>query len=170
MEIFPIFHVAIPLAIFEIPYMKQKFEFNRLALIIGTLFPDIIDKSLMLMSLGTGRGISHTLIFTLISFSILFLLTKGNKPISLSFLIGSSFHLLLDLPEIPLFFPLIMYEYTILEDPFGSWFYTLFNDPLVLTTEIVGILILIIILFTNKLFNLKHITNFVIRTHTQEES
>jgi len=170
MDIFLIFHVAIPLVIFEIPFIKQKYEFNRLTLIIGALFADLVDKSLMLMGLGTGRGISHTLIFTLVSFSILFLLTKGNKPISLSFLIGSSFHLILDLPEIPLFFPLIMYDYTILEDPFGSWLYTLLNDPLVLTTEIVGITILIIILFSNKLYNLKEITNFMIKTHTQKRS
>jgi len=165
---FLLFHIAVPLIVFEIPQIKNRFEFNRLALIIGSIFPDIIDKPFLLLSLGSGRGISHTLLFAIVSFLILFLITRGNKPVSISFLIGIIAHLLLDLPEIPLFFPFINYDFYILDDPLGEWIHTLFNNPIVFATEIIGLSILVIILLMNKLYNIKQITNYFIKTHSQK--
>ena len=103
---FPIFHIAVPLILLEIPYIKNRYKFNRIALVIGALLPDIIDKTLMLFKLSSGRGISHTLLFVVVSFIIVHLLVKRNYFISFPFLIGTLSHLILDLPEIPLFFPL----------------------------------------------------------------
>ncbi len=160
---FPIFHVAVPLIIFELPLIKKRFEFNRFALIIGSLFPDIIDKFLLLINLGSGRGISHTILFILITFGILHFITKGRKSISIPFLVGMVVHLILDLPEVPLFYPFIMYDFIMIDDPFGLWLYTLFNEPVVYLTEIVGILILIFIVINNKLYSFSRITTFLVK-------
>ena len=160
---FPIFHVAVPLIIFELPLIKKKFEFNRFALIIGSLLPDIIDKFLLFLNLGSGRGISHTILFVLISSIILHFITKGRKSMSIPFFVGMVIHLILDLPEVPLFYPFIMYEFIMIEDPFGLWLYTLFNNPVVYLTEITGILIIIFILINNKLYSRKEITNYLKR-------
>ncbi len=158
---FPIFHVAIPLILFELPLVKKRFEFNRFALIIGSLFPDIIDKFLLFLNLGSGRGISHTILFILISFVILHFITKGRKSISIPFLVGMVVHLILDLPEVPLFYPFIMYEFIIIEDPLGVWLHTLSNNPVVYLTEITGILFFLFILINNKLYSRKEITDYL---------
>lgn len=154
---FPIFHIAVPLILLEIPYIKNRYRFNRIALIIGALLPDIIDKSLMFLNISSGRGISHTLLFVIASFVIVHLFTKRNYLISFPFLIGTLSHLILDLPEVPLFFPFIMYEFIYIDDPLSGWLYSLFHDPMVFFTEISGIIILIFILVSNKLYNLKRL-------------
>ncbi len=41
---FLLFHIALPLLIFEIPYIKDNFKINRLALIIGAVISDLIDN------------------------------------------------------------------------------------------------------------------------------
>jgi len=120
--------LALPLFISEIPAIK-KLEINRFSLIIGSLFPDIIDKPLSLLGLGTGRLISHNLIFILIAFLILFIFTKRNMRISVPFLAGMSIHLILDFPQVPLFYPFISYDFLFLEEPLFFWFSQLFTDP-----------------------------------------
>ncbi len=94
---------------------------------------------------------------------ILHIATKRKSYISLPFLIGMVAHLVLDLPEVPLFFPFIIYDFTIIEDPLWYWFYKLFNDPLVYLTEIGGIIILLFILVGNKLFSVKDIWDYLNR-------
>ena len=158
---FPIFHIAIPLIILELPYIKGKYKFNRIALLIGALLPDIIDKSFMFLKLSSGRGVSHTLLFVLVSVIIIHLLVKKNYLISVPFLIGVVSHLILDLPEVPLFFPFIMHDFIYIDDPLSGWFYSLFHDPIVLTTEILGAGILIFILVRNQLYSRKRIINFL---------
>ena len=79
------------------------------------------------------------------------------------------FHLLLDLPEVPLFYPFIMYDFFILEDPFGYWLYKLFNDPVVYLTELVGISLLIFIVIRNKLYNLEIIKIYLIEKSQESE-
>lgn len=146
--------MAVPLLIFEIPKLK-KLHINRIALITGSLLPDIIDKPFLFLGLGSGRFFSHSLIFILGAFLVLFLISKGNKEISYPFLIGMIFHLVLDLPYIPLLFPFIFYEYEILEDPLAVFIKRLFTNPIVISTEISGIIILIFIIVHNKLYNVK---------------
>jgi hypothetical protein len=165
---FPIFHVAVPLILFELPLVKKRFEFNRFALIVGSLFPDIVDKSLLFLNLGSGRGISHTILFITISFLFLHFITKGRKSISIPFFVGMIIHLILDLPEVPLFYPFIMYEFILIDDPIGLWLYTLFNNPVVYLTEITGILIFIFIFINNKLYSRKEITDYLKRNISLE--
>ena len=118
---------------------------------------------MLFLNLGSGRGISHTILFTILCFIIIHVVTKRKKLISLPFLIGMVIHLLLDLPEVPLFFPFIPYDFLMIVDPLSHWLYKLFNDPLVYFTEIGGILILLSILVRNKLFSAKKIWNYLNR-------
>lgn len=118
---------------------------------------------MLFLNLGSGRGISHTILFILLSFIILHMATKRKSFISLPFLIGMVTHLILDLPEVPLFFPFIEYDFLMIEDPLSYWFYKLFNDPLVYLTEIGGILILLLILVGNKLSSVKDIWDYINR-------
>ena len=158
--ILPLFHVAIPLLLFELPFVKTKYKYSRISLIIGSLIADVFDKSLLFLKLGSGRGISHSLFFVLISFLLIHLMFKKKSSISVPFLIGSLLHLLLDLPEVPLFYPFIEYDFLLIEDPLALWLYTLFNDPIVYLTELSGFIILLFILIRNKLFSFKSILNY----------
>ena len=148
--------------IFEIPIIK-KYKINRWALIIGSLLPDIIDKPILLLGLGNGRFFSHNLLFIIISFLLVFLISKRNLEISFPFLIGLAIHLILDLPYVPLFYPFITYNFKTVEEPLKYWFNALFTNPIVLTTEIIGFAILIFILIHNKLYHTEDIKNYLKR-------
>ncbi|MFX1573619.1 MAG: metal-dependent hydrolase [Promethearchaeota archaeon] len=152
--------MALPLLITEIPQIK-RFRINRFALIIGSLLPDIIDKPILLLGLGNGRFFSHNLLFIITSFLIVFFLSKRNLEISIPFLVGTSIHLILDLPYVPLFYPFISYEFIVVEEPVLYWFNTLFTNPIVLSTEIIGIAILIFILIHNKLYHVEDIKKYL---------
>jgi len=118
---------------------------------------------MLILNLGSGRGISHTILFITLSFIILHIAIKRKSYISLPFLIGMVTHLALDLPEVPLFFPFIEYDFLMIDDPLSYWFYKLFNDPLVYLTEIGGIVILLLILVGNKLFSVKELWDYLNR-------
>jgi len=129
----------------------------------------MIDKILLFLGLGSGRSISHSLLFTGLSFLVRYIISRGNKAISISFLIGIISHLLLDLPEVPFFYPFIQYDYEILEDPFWFWLINFFSNPIVFTTEIMGIIILAFIFFNNKLYNLKKMANFILKNSNKKD-
>jgi hypothetical protein len=97
----------------------------------------------------------------MISFIIVHLLSRRKKYISIPFLIGSLFHLILDLPEVPLFYPFIDYDFIYIDDPFGLWLFVLLNEPIVSLTEGLGLLILIFIIIRNKLFKVKDIITYL---------
>jgi len=160
-KIFLLFHIAVPLILVEVPYIKSNFRINRWALIIGSLFPDIVDKTLAFLNLGFGRGISHSLLMMGLSFFLLFLITKGNKAISYPFLMGFIAHLVLDLPHIPLFYPFISYDFIYLEDPIGFWLETLFTNPVIYITEIIGAILLLYIMIHNKLYKISDIFEYL---------
>lgn len=162
---FLLFHISIPLLLFEIPKVKKNVNFNRFILIIGALLPDLIDKPILLLSLGSGRGFSHSLLFAGIVYLFLFLIMKKNRYVANSLIIGILFHLLLDLPEVPLLAPFIFYEPEIIEDPLLYWINALINNPLIQITEILGIVSLLFILIYNKLFNIKKIYHYLIQNN-----
>jgi len=116
------------------------------------MLPDIIDKVILFLGLGSGRYFFHSLLFIFLSFFILFLITKGNKEISFPFLIGMIFHLLLDLPGIPIFYPFIEYDFVVTDDPIPLWINTLLTNPIVQATEIIGGICLIFIIINNRLY------------------
>ncbi len=148
--------MALPLILTEIPQIKEL-KFNRFTLLIGSILPDIIDKSIMLLGFGTGRSFSHNLLFIWISFFVLFLSSKRNLKVSLPFLLGLNIHLILDLPYVPFFYPFISYEWVVVDAPILFWINALFTNPIVQITEIMGIIFLVFILIKNKLYHLKNI-------------
>ncbi len=91
----------------------------------------------------------------MISFLLLFFISKKNLSISLSFLVGLIFHILLDIPYVPLFYPFIPYEFIIIDDPLRYYLQKIFTDPVVIITELAGFVILIIIIFRNNLYNIE---------------
>lgn len=164
--IYPIFHMALPLIIFEIPQIKKKYKVNRFALIIGSMLPDFIDKPLEILGISSGRGYCHTLLFVFTSFMVLYLATRRNKPVSCPFLIGMLIHLLLDTPA-PLFYPFISYDFVeVHENAIGHWSNKIMVDLLVISTEIIGIIIIIFIVINNKLFSVSKIIQYL-KTNSQ---
>ena len=159
-KIYPIFHAALPLIFTEVPQIK-KLKINRFSLLIGSLLPDIVDKPLFLLGLGNGRFLSHNLLFITISFLIVYFSSKRNKAISFPFLAGLIFHLILDIPHVPLFYPLVSYEFHFVEEPLLYWIRQLWTNPFVLITEIIGLLFIIFILIKNKLYHIKEISDYL---------
>lgn len=125
------------------------------------MFPDIVDKTLLILKLSNGRAYFHSLLFIFLSFLVLFLILKGNKEVSLSFLTGMLFHLLLDLPDIPLFYPFISYEFAYTDDPIPHWTTTLLTSPLVQITEIIGLGILIFITAKYRLYKSEDLVRYL---------
>ncbi|MFX1311970.1 MAG: metal-dependent hydrolase [Promethearchaeota archaeon] len=157
-----------PLLIFELPHIKKNFQFNRFALIIGSLIPDIIDKTLMFLSISSGRGYSHTLLFSVVSSLFVYLITKRSKAISISYFIGTLLHLMLDLPDVPLLFPFISYDLIYKENPFGYWLNKLLHDPSTYITEIAGLIILIFIFVSHKLYSFKNFKEFLLKNSKKD--
>ncbi len=168
---FPLFHIFFPLFVLEliISFKKIKLEkFQRFWLILGSILPDLIDKPISLITKTiSGRGIAHTPIF-LISLCLLILFLTRNKWISISLGFGMCFHLLLDIPAVPWFwpfFPLENYEFGL-----DSWIYTILHDPSIISTEIIslvgliGIVIYYKILFKGKLINWQNVNIFLFRS------
>ena len=120
---------------------------------------------MMFLGLGSGRGYSHTLLFIIACYVITFLITKRKTIIPNSLAIGVLFHLLLDLPEVPLLYPFINYQFIYLEDPLSSWLSSLLYDPVVQITEVLGLIFLIIILVHNKLYGIRKMFTFILESN-----
>lgn len=130
-------------------------------MIIGSLFPDLVDKTLLLLTITNGRSYFHTLLFVFLSFLALFLISKANLNISIPFLIGMLFHLALDLPHVPLFYPFISYDFSYRGDPLTQWSETLLTNPFYQTTEIIGASVLVLIAYKNRLFKIDNLVSFL---------
>lgn len=104
-----------------------------IACIIGSYFPDIIDKPVNMLGLGQGRDIGHTFIFNLMLVCLLLPLTYFIKPINKHklvikwFIIGAGLHLLGDFLEKeilwwPLYGPIPEIPYTTIMDKFYNFY------------------------------------------------
>ena len=173
---FPLFHLGLPIGLSEIPYIRKRFKFNRLSLSIGALIPDLIDKLLLFTRIGSGRYISHTLLFLfgsslillLFSYLLQYIKKSDNEKytciVPFSYFIGILIHITLDLPKIPLLYPFIAYKFVIIDEPITHWVVVLFTDPIVIITELIGLIIIIIIFFKNKLYYPKKMWHYLILT------
>ena len=117
-----------------------------LALIIGSMIPDIIDKPLQLLGItSSGRFIGHTLFMGLIVSGISFLILR-KKFVSISLLFGVWFHLLQDAMDfVPWFYPFVNYTFPVYN--FGPKF-----TPFNFIFECLGILSLVYLSQTNTQF------------------
>lgn len=89
---------------------------------IGAVLPDIVDKGLFFIGIiPYGRFISHTIFFGPMVALITFAITR-RKYLALSILIGCYLHLLLDVGYfLPLFYPLVKYEFPAESFVLDSW-------------------------------------------------
>ena len=168
---FPLCHIFFPLLVLEliISFKRIKLEkIQRFWLILGSILPDLIDKPISLITKAiSGRGIAHTPIF-LIALCLLILILTRNKWISLSLGFGMVFHLLLDIPSVPWFWPIIPLESY--EFHFDSWIHTVLHNPFIISTEIIsmvgliGIVIYYKLLFNGKLINWQNVNIFLFET------
>ncbi len=121
-------------------------EVNYLAVAIGAMLPDILDKPIghWLTDLGNGRLVGHSLIFLVsLSLSAHVLARAGNRhwPVAAGLAIGTATHLAFDgmwgipftllWPVLGLRFPALGFE------PIG-WVTTILTDPFVQVTEAAG--------------------------------
>ena len=88
-------------------------------------------------------------------------ISQRNKELSLSLFIGLVFHLLLDLPGIPIFYPFIPYDFSMVHDPLPLWIHTLMTDPIVQATEIIGAAFLIFIIINNRLYKFENFIKYL---------
>ncbi len=170
---FPLFHIGLPLGVSEIPYIRKRFKMNRLALSIGAITPDLVDKFLLFTGFGPGRFICHTLLFLFGSALVVLLGTKlyyakssikseDNYIIPVSYFIGVLFHLILDLPGVPLFYPFIPYDLTSEGNELVIWITRLFTNPIVIFTELTGAVLIVIIILKYRLYTLKEMWHYLI--------
>ena len=137
----------------EIIGLKTLSEFLDIRLLmLGSLFPDIIDKPLEFLGFGDGRSITHTLIVSLIFlFAGLFITGYHKKTWLLAVAIGMVTHLVLDSmwssPD-TFFWPVYGWSFPSLPHSLGwlqisLWWSTLTTNMTVDITEGIGAFILI---------------------------
>jgi inner membrane protein len=121
-------------------------------LVIGSMFPDIIDKPLEFLGWGSGRAIGHTLLITLVCIvASLIVLFKNKNTWLLAIALGMITHLILDFMWVtPRVFLWPLYGWSFpghwLQFDFsqiGLWWNILLNNITVDITEIIGIVIIL---------------------------
>ncbi|MFC2020313.1 metal-dependent hydrolase [Chloroflexota bacterium] len=134
--------------------------------LLGSLLPDIIDKSGFLLISGasfSGRDYTHTLLFNLVLLTSGLFLTSYRKSWLLIISLSSFMHLILDqIWKVPvtLFWPLLG---PLRKGEMAGWlpriFHGLFTYPEVYISEIIGLVI--VLLFAYRLVNRKGIIRFI---------
>ncbi len=155
---------------------RSKFSLNKITetlgenidirfLLIGAILPDIIDKPLGLFNIGSGRSISHTLLFLLIftvAGLILYIARKWKRILVLA--AGILAHLILDsMWQNPhtLFWPFYGAQFSAgtPAEWLSRWGTELTSDPIVLICEATGFLI--IAYFVYYLFKQRKLAVFI---------
>jgi len=134
------------------PVNPKKWGIDYRLILLGSMFPDIVDKPLGMLIfadlVANGRVYTHTLLVNLVLVLIGVYLLKKKRFGFLIFSLSSCFHLILDemwLTPQTLFWPLYWWGFP-REDISHWWeniFYGLFANPWVYVPEIIGGVILI---------------------------
>jgi membrane-bound metal-dependent hydrolase YbcI (DUF457 family) len=135
-------------------FLGSFISISLLTAVIGSIMPDVIDKTLFLLGLiNTGRFIGHTL-FLCIIFSLITYLVFRKKLLSISLFFGFMLHLLEDATKfVPWFYPFVNYNFSAYN--LGPVF-----TPFNIASEIVGIIMLIYVYQTNSHFRNSITDNF----------
>ena len=116
----PIGHVGIALAV------AYVLRWNLIVVIFCALLPDLVDKSLFVVGLGSSRYVAHTLLFVVLVAGAFFF---RRRSYGLPALVGGLSHLLLDLNGfVPWFYPFVSYDFP--ERQFASSILANFVDML----------------------------------------
>ena len=135
--------------------------------LLGSLLPDIIDKSLWLLAVGyiapSGRGYAHTLLFNLALFICGLILVRYRKSWLLIISLCSFMHLIFDQiwnSPVVLLWPLLG---PIPEKETVGWLFNiiqaLFSQPSVYIPEIIGLVI--VLLFAYRLMIRRSFISFI---------
>ena len=133
------------------PVDSRKWQVDYRFILLGSMFPDIVDKPLGMLifagSIANGRVYTHTLIVNITLVLIGIYLIKRKKPNFFLFSISSCFHLVLDemwLTPKTLFWPFLGWGFP--RENLSCWweniFQALFTNPWVYVPEIIGALII----------------------------
>ena len=154
----PLGHIGIPLLL---PLLKRDMEIDVRLLMIGSILPDLIDKPMghILFPQDNGRIFAHTLLFVIILSAVGLM----YRPV-LSLSLGATFHHILDGMFLdprtslwPLLGPFESYDFRVYQ-----WIEA-YRDPYVITEEIAGALLLIILILNWKLFIPSNLKSFLRR-------
>lgn len=148
---------------------SKKWHMDYRFVLLGSMFPDIIDKPLGMLifagSIANGRVYTHTLFVNLILVLIGIYLIKRKKPNFFIFSLSSCFHLVLDemwLTPQTFFWPI--YGWGFPKEDVSHWwsniFSALFTNPWVYVPEIIGAAIIII--FGSTLIKRRAIGKFLV--------
>ena len=140
-QMLPFGHLGFTLAFFHSSRTFRE-RINTYALAFGALLPDIIDKSIGQFIFSHGRFIGHSIIigvtFCFLA-GILFKIQGKNSNLAPSVFLGWTAHLIEDLGGfLPLFYPIIMYDFPISKLDLIMYFTT----PYTVSCEIMGIILL----------------------------
>lgn len=142
---FLLFHATVPLLL-VFPFRKLNIKYNIFWLFIGSIISDVIDKPAEFFNIWYGRGLAHTLLFFIVTFITLQLITK-DKTKTFSYSIGFMIHIVMDLPLPALFYPIVG-EIDFMFDPyvnFGKIDYfmgLLLSNSVLMVTELIGFVFL----------------------------
>jgi len=134
------------------PANSKKWYIDYRFVLLGSMFPDIIDKPLGMIifagSIANGRVYTHTLFVNLILILIGAYLAKRKKPNFLFFSFCSCFHLVLDqmwLTPKTLFWPFFGWGFP--KEDISYWweniFQALLTNPWVYGPEVIGAAVII---------------------------
>jgi hypothetical protein len=109
----PVIHIGVS------AILALIFRLNLAVAIFCGILPDIVDKPLAAMGIGSGRYIGHTLLFAVVVSAAFFF---WKKKYGLAAVIGLVSHLLLDLNTlVPWFYPFKSYNFGSVKLDFTVW-------------------------------------------------
>lgn len=144
-------HVGATIWLFRYVFRDPKVDLRFL--VCGALLPDLLDKPvgtvLFPVSIGTGRWIGHTLLFSSLLMAVVLLLTRRGRRRRawMALTIGAMIHLILDAmwttPEV-LLWPFLGLEFPPGPDSYWSGLLgRLFDSPWALVAEVAGLAYLV---------------------------
>jgi inner membrane protein len=136
----------------EIIGLKSLAKFLDIRLLIlGSLFPDILDKPLSFLGFGDGRSITHTLLITVIVLlASLIIFRRYKKTWLLAIAFGMIAHIILDsmwTSPRTLLWPLYGWEFPAPDRSLNQirvWWNILMTNPGVDVSEAIGIVIILV--------------------------
>lgn len=116
-------------------------QFDFFPVVLGCLFPDIVDKLIGQMLFSSGRAIAHTLVFCAVC-GIIVSFVQSRRAGS-SFFLATISHLILDAPGVPWFWPINPSEFKETKNALMNlgWVF----NPMTLSFELLGLGLLVIL-------------------------
>lgn len=121
---------------------RWNFQFPYVPFLLGTFFPDLIDKPIALLTILPDRAIFHSVFVLGILFLVLVVTLPQNRMLVYTFSAGTLLHLIQDIPVKPEYIlwpfggPLETLEFPLLSE--GLWTYYIgISRPVPWTIEMI---------------------------------